>query len=182
MDRDILINILKVVALYKPDIIAFINGLDAERVEAGCITVPDQAVSRFVEGAAAQKGNGSILEPQLVFDDGYIFVSFKVKKLMTVSVSCAIEITEFKFHAGEHTMLCTYSLLGQSFKNKAIHDAIMSFGRSSDLLRRGVVIGQNSIVISFDKLAGEGKIPEWLTLRYEKCDEGKLFFRYEIQR
>lgn len=180
MDREILINILKVAALYKQDIIAFINGLDAARVEEGSIAVPDKVISRFVEEAAAQKGNGMIAEPQVVFDDGYIFVAFKVRKLVTISVSCAIEITEFKFRAGEHTMLCTYNLLGQSFKNKAVHDAIMNFGRNSDLLRKGIVIGQNSIAISFDKLAGEGKLPEWLTLKYEKCDEGKLVLRYEL--
>ncbi len=180
MDRDMLINILKVAAMYKSDIIAFINGLEADRVEVGRITVPDKAVGRFVEEAAAQKGKDLFPDPQVVFDDGYIFVSFKVKKVMTISVTCAIEITEFKFQDGEHTMLCTYSLLGQSFKNKAIHDAIMNFGRSSDLLRRGIVVGQNSIAISFDKLAGERKIPDWLTLIYEKCDDGRLFFKYEI--
>ncbi|MDD2216834.1 MAG: hypothetical protein PHW03_00015 [Eubacteriales bacterium] len=180
MDRELLISILKIAASYKTDINAFINNLDENNVGTGKIEVPDKLLYSLLEAIIREKSNGSIYDLQVAFDDGYIFIAFKVKKFMTISVSAVIEIIDFKFNSAEHTAFFSYHLLGQSFKNMAIHDFIKSFSRNSDLLKKGIVIGNNSISVSFDKLIGEDRIPDWLTLKYEKCDGGKLVFKYEI--
>lgn len=181
MERDFFVKLLQVAATHKQDINAFVNRLDENDVTVGRIELTDELLCSLIEPIVREKSDGAVYDFEIVFDDGYIFVAFKVKKLMVISVSLVFEIIDFKFNAEEHSMFCSYNLLGQSFKNMAIHDLIRNFGKNDELLKKGIVIGGNSISISFDKMAGEETIPAWLTLTYEKCDEGKIVFRYEIE-